>query len=149
MPMKQPTPRTNFRLTLGGLRVGQHVSGVLGLLELVLPGDGHLGERNGEAAARQVPAGRPRLGPDLSRALARQEHGSLEVVRGLPHQGQLDERAERGPARAAQLQGRRDHGVPIKDAWPSEYSISEFDASQATTPATERIEIIHGGIKRQ
>jgi phage tail-like protein len=148
MPMKHPTPKTNFRLTLGGMEAASMFREFSGFSSSFSPVTDTWENDAAKPEHAKFPQGAPDWDPiSVERSLDK-NMDLWKWFEACHIKGEWFDQLKEGQLELLNYKGDVVMTFKIKDAWPSEYSISEFDYSQPTTPATERIEIIHGGIER-
>jgi phage tail-like protein len=148
MPLKHPTPMTNFRLTLGGIQSASMFRQFSGFSSSFSPVTDTWENDAAKPEHAKFPQGAPEWDPiSVERSLDK----NMDLWKWFEEchiNGNWHEQVKEGQLELLNYKGDTVMTFKIMDAWPCEYSISEFDYSQPNTPATERLEIIHGGLER-
>jgi phage tail-like protein len=148
MPLKHPTPVTNFRLTLDGLESAGMFRSFSGFSSSFSPVTDTWEDEQAKPMHAKFPQGVPEWDPIRVERSLDKNMDLWKWFEDCHTKGEWHDHVKQGQLELLNYKGEVVMTFKIMDAWPSEYSISEFDYSQGTTPATEQLEIVCAGIER-
>jgi phage tail-like protein len=146
--LKKATNITHFKLTLGGLETAGFFREFSGFSSTFNPVEDVWDNEQAKPEFAKFPTGAPEWEPiTIERSLDK----NMDLYKWIDEvllQGHFEDAKKEGQIELYNIKGEAVMRFKIIDAWPCSYTISDFDYGQATTPATERVELVHAGIER-
>jgi phage tail-like protein len=145
---KQPTPVTNFRLTITGIGDQKYFREFSGFSSAFnVTEDTWEGEQAKPEFAK-FPMGAAEWEPiSVERSLDK-NMALWDWFKTCHIEGKWEDQIREGSLEILNQKGEPILKYEIIGCWPCAYSVGDFDYGESSTAATERIEIVHEGIRR-
>lgn len=145
---KKATPVTNFRITFGGLESVSMFREWSGFSSSFSPVEDTVESDAFTPMSSKFPMGSPDWEPiKVERSL----DTNMDLYTWFKEcnvDGKFEDVRKEGTVELLNHKGEAILKYKIVDAWPAEYTISDFDAAEMSPPATETLTIVHAGLER-